>query len=263
MKFSPKKLITAGIIFTIVVILGISAVLFVPKLQKNQASNTLNFEKFGFAVMPGGQYRESIGELGTKQLPATFSDAELTPEERVVASLINTRSDLIDENYQLRQTIENLEKRLADLEDYKAKNVQYAPEMFNQELARVLKEVETNLTNMPESDRFSTSLIELMAIAAQQEYINIVRTNDLILDEASKSIIVRVYLPSYSFCVGNALNVAVNSRQELQSVKDWLIEPNRNQLSAELKSDLDLLLPPCQLSFRSALKEKLSGAIRG
>ena len=263
MKPAVKKGIIAAVIVVVLAAIGTAGVLVYPQFQQTQTKNTLNLEKFGMTIMPGGEYRTSIGELGATQLPATFAEDKLTPEEKVVASLIRDRNALLDENSRLSAQIGMLETRVEELEGYKARNEQYAPETFNEELRSVLNEMQATLKRMPEAEQFSPLIIELMAIAAQQEYVHIVRTNDLILDEARKQIIVKRYLPSYSLCVGNALSVAANGSAELQAIKNWIVDPARQQLPEALAQDLDVLLPPCQLSFRSALQNTLSGAIRG
>lgn len=255
-----KALIALAVILGIALIGGIAYFLY-PLIASNQSSNTIQFEKFGLAVMPGAQFRTSVGELGETQLPATFSEDDLSPEERVVASLIRDRNKLIEENQALKLKLEAADIKIQNLEEYRDKNERYAPEQFDVELKRVLADLEAHLRALPETERYSDLMVQLMAIAGQQEYINVVRSNDLIMDEARKSIILQRYLPSYSFCVGNALSVAANNSRELRSIANWLLEPELSPLPADLKADLDVVLPPCQLSFREALGNVLQAAV--
>lgn len=256
-----KRLIKIGISLLLVIGLGVAGYFLYPILASKQEANTVAFEKFGLIVSPGNDFQRSTGELGAVQLPATFSEENLSPEEKVVSSLIKDINALVEVNTTLKRRVESLELKIADLEDYRAKNIRYAPEQFDLELARVRSELESRLRALPEAQRYSDLMVELMAIAGQQEYIHIVRANDLIMDEARKAIVVQRYLPNYSFCVGNALSVAANSSRELRAVASWLTEPELNPLPADLKADLDIVLPPCQLSFRDALQNVLRAAI--
>lgn len=244
-----------------VLALGIGGYFLFPLITSNHSENTIRFEKFGLAVLPGSQYTTTTGELGVTQLPATFGQDELTAEEKVVESLVRDRNALIEENQAFRLKIEKLELRVAELENYKETNERYAPEQFNIELERVRREVEERLRALPEAESYSALMIELMAIAAQQEYTHIVRANDTIMDEARKAIVVQRYLPTYAFCVGNALSIAANNSEELRAVASWLQEPALNPLPTQLRTDLDVVLPPCQVSFREALDKVLNAAI--
>lgn len=256
-----KRWIIIGASITGVVMLAVIGYLVVPLIASQQNDNAIRFEKFGLAVLPGAKYSTSVGELGITQLPSTFAEDELTPEEKVVESLVRDRNALIEENQALRQKNSKLEMRMAELENYKATNERYAPEQFNIELERVRSDVEALLRALPEAENYSSLMIELMAVAAQQEYTHVVRENDPLMDEARKAILVQRYLPTYSFCVGNALSIAANNSAELQAIASWLQEPALNPLPAQLKADLDIVLPPCQVSFRTALDKVLNAAI--
>jgi len=256
-----KRWMSISIAVIAPVILVAGGYFLYPMLVSSQEKSGVAFEKFGLAVMPGSKFQSTTGELGGVQLPATFSEENLTAEERVVSSLIRDINALVEVNNTLKRKVTNLEQKLADLEDYRAKNERYAPEQFDLELARVLSELETRLRALPEAERYSDLMVQLMAIAGQQEYIHVVRANDLIMDEGRKSILVQRYLPNYSFCVGNALSIAANNSRELRAVANWLVEPELNPLPDTLKADLDIVLPPCQLSFRDALGDVLRAAV--
>ena len=258
-----KRWVGAAIAVVVLIALAVGGYYLVPMLASQQSENTVQFEKFGLAVMPGQQFTTTVGELGVTQLPATFAEDELTPEERVVASLIRDRNALIEENQLLKLKLEKLEAQVATLENYRDTNERYAPEQFDLELARVRQELEQRLRSLPEAEQYSSLMIQLMAIAGQQEYIHVVRTYDLILDDARKAIVIQRYLPTYTFCVANALSVAANTNAELRSVAAWLQEPDLNPLPQALKADLDVVLPPCQQSFREALDGVMKGTISG
>lgn len=246
---------------TTVVVLAVTGYLVYPMIASQQSDNSIRFEKFGLAVLPGSQFTSTTGELGSTQLPATFAEGELTAEEKIVESLVRNRNALLEENELFRLKIERLEQRVAELENYKETNERYAPEQFNVELERVRREVEEILRALPEAENYSSLMVELMAVAAQQEYSHTVRENDRIMDEARKAILVQRYLPTYAFCVGNALSLAANNSGELRAISSWLQEPALNPLPLDLKSDLDVVLPPCQVSFREALDKVLNAAV--
>ena len=251
--------ITIGV--TAVSLIGVIGYFVYPLIASQQSSNSIRFEKFGLAVLPGSQFTTTVGELGATQIPATFAEGELSPEERVVESLVRNRNALLEENELFRLKIEQLEQRVAELENYKETNERYAPEQFNIELERVRREIEERLRALPEAENYSSLMIELMAVAAQQEYTHTVRENDRMMDEARKAILVQRYLPTYAFCVGNALSIAANNSGELRAIASWLQEPALNPLPNELRADLDIVLPPCQVSFREALDQVLNAAI--
>ena len=256
-----KRWQIAGLSAGLLSLLAVVGYFVYPMIASQQGENTIRFEKFGLAVLPGSQFTTTTGELGKLQLPATFAEAELTPEERVVESLVRNRNDLIEENQRLASKVEQLEQRVAELENYKLTNERYAPEQFNIELERVRREMEERLRALPEAESYSTLMIELMAIAAQQEYVHTVRANDSMMDDARKAILLQRYLPTYAFCVGNALSLAANNNAELRAIAAWLQEPALSPLPAQLKADLDIVLPPCQVSFRQALGKVLNAAV--
>ena len=246
---------------TAVVVLAVTGYLVYPMIASQQSDNSIRFEKFGLAVLPGSQFTTTTGELGVTQLPPTFAEGELTAEEKIVESLVRNRNALLEENELFRLKIERLEQRVAELENYKETNERYAPEQFNIELERVRREVEEILRALPEAENYSSLMIELMAVAAQQEYTHTVREHDRIMDEARKAILVQRYVPTYAFCVGNALSLAANNSGKLRAIASGLQEPALNPLPVDLKSDLDVVLPPCQVSFREALDKVLNAAI--
>jgi len=81
------------------------------------------------------------------------------------------------------------------------------------------------------------------------------------MDDARKAILLQRYLPTYAFCVGNALSLAANNNAELRAIAAWLQEPALSPLPTQLKADLDIVLPPCQVSFRQALGKVLNAAV--
>ena len=258
-----KRWIAAVVGVVLLIGLVVGGYFLFPLIVSQQASNNIQFEKFGLSVLPGQQYETTVGELGITQLPATFSPNDLTPEERVVESLIRDRNALIEENQLLQLKIESLEEQVAALTNYRDTNERYAPEQFDIELARVRQELEERLRALPEAEQYSSLMIELMAIAGQQEYTHVIRTYDLILDDTKKAIITQRYLPTYTFCVANALSLAANTNAELRSVASWLTEPDLNPLPERLKADMDVVLPPCQRSFRAAMDDVMKSVTSG
>lgn len=233
------------------------------KMQSQHQLNLAELEKFGYEMVPSDIYTETVGELGATQLPPTFGEKKLTPTERVIRGLMQDKENLLAEQQTLKDQISALQLQIAELEDYKRLNQHFAPETFAEELARTKSILKSTLARMPESEPFDNTRLEVMAAAGTQEYRRFVTANRLMLDRPHKARIIEELLPAYAFCIGNAVDLAANSRAEEQLLTDWFTSPDKARLPAALAADLQKLLPACQHPLRQALQNLLPAETAG
>ncbi len=107
--------------------------------------------------------------LGAQQLPATFAEKKLTPTERVIRGLMQDKENLLAEQDALKSEIDALKQQITELQEYKRLNQHFAPETFEDELARTKTQLKAILARMPEADQFSNIRLEIMAAAGMQE----------------------------------------------------------------------------------------------
>lgn len=227
-------------------------------LQAQHDENTAILQKFGFEIMPANPYTESEGVLGQKQLPATFAEDSLSPVEKVIHGLMKDKEHLIHENETLQQQIDELQTQVSELEHYKKVNEQFAPETLEQELSRTRQEIETALRALPEAQRFSEFWINMMAGAALTEYERFINANRMMVDGAIREQMVQHDLLNYAFCVGNAVEIAANTAEEVRLIARWLEQPGAIRLPNALRDDLNMVLPPCQAPLRADLSADLN-----
>lgn len=252
----------AGLLLLVLILIalaigGVASFFLYERLQEQHQINLADLEKFGYEMVPSNTYTESIGELGVKQLPATFAEKKLTPTERVIRGLMQDKENLLAEQQTLRDEIAALKQQISEFEEYKKLNSHFAPETFAEELRRTKLQLKNMLIRLPEAERYSNTQLEIMAAAGMQEYKRFVSANHLMLEPSQKAIILRDHLPGYAFCVGNAVELAANSRQEQQLLIDWFNQPDDATLPSALAGDLDKLLPGCRLPLRQALQDSL------
>ncbi len=246
------------IIIPIALAIGAVATFFVyERMQDQHQMNLADLEKFGYEMVPSPTYNESTGELGAKQLPATFAEKKLTPTERVIRGLMQDKENLLAEQQSLKDQITALQNQIAELKEYQKLNKHFAPETFEQELKRTKAQLKAALLRLPESERYSNVHIEIMSAAGMQEYARFVRANRLMLDQAQRANIIQQHLPAYAFCVGNSVDLAANDLDELRLLIQWFNEPDTTRLPNLLAEDLDKLLPTCQQPLRQSLDASL------
>ncbi len=233
------------------------------KMQSQHQLNLAELEKFGYEMVPTDVYTESVGTLGANQLPPTFGEKKLTPTERVIRGLMQDKENLLAEQQVLKDQITALQQQIAELEDYKRLNKHFAPATFEEELAETKAILKSILARMPESEPFDNTRLDVMAAAGTQEYRRFVSANRLMLDRPQKAIIIEELLPVFAFCVGNAVDLAANSRAEERLLTDWFNDPDNTRLPAALASDLNKLLPACQRPLRETLHATLASATAG
>lgn len=233
------------------------------KMQSQHQVNLAELEKFGFEMVPSDIYNETVGELGANQLPPTFGEKKLTPTERVIRGLMQDKENLLAEQQVLKDQISALQQQITELEDYKRLNQHFAPDTFAEELARTKSFLKSTLARMPESEPFDNVRLDVMAAAGTREYRRFVTANRLMLDRSHKAKIIDELLPPYAFCVGNAVDLAANSRAEERLLMEWFNDPDKTRLPAALTADLNKLLPACQLPLREALQRTLTSSTAG
>jgi hypothetical protein len=238
-------------------IAGVASYFAYQKMQAQHEINLADLEKFGYEMVPSNIYTESVGNLGAQQLPATFAEKKLTPTERVIRGLMQDKENLLAEQDALKSEIAALQQQVAELQEYRRMNEHFAPETFEQELTRTKTQLKAILARMPEAEQFSNIKLEIMAAAGMQEYRRFVTTNRLMLDQPERAIIVRDHLPVYAFCVGNAIELAANNRNEERLLIDWFNDPDNTTLPTLLAEDIKKLLPACQIPLREQLQKIL------
>lgn len=244
------------------IILGGGGFLLYSAISSQQQKNEEVLQKFGFTISPSSPYSETTGVLGGTQLPPSIGD-KLTPLEKVIQGLIRTRDGLLEENDALQQQIDALQTRIAELEQYKTLNEQYAPDNFEQELEKIRTALAGALTALPETRHFSPQQLELMADAGVREYARFVEQNPLLLSEAERDRLIKEDLTTYSFCLGNAVELASNSIDEAQLIAAWLATPEQVRLPAQLRADLDVVIPPCRQNLHARLRNRLQTRAAG
>lgn len=241
----------------IVGILGTGAYFSYQSMQTQHEENLKDLERFGFTITPNSPYTESIGELGAKQLPATFAESDLTPTQKVIYGLMRDKERLLDENRQLKEKLEALEQQVGALETYRQENERFAPRTFEEEVAGVEKDMKAYLDRLPEAGRFSDRQIEMMSAASAREYRRFVTENRLMTGEFDRNAIVNEHLPGFAFCIGDAAPLAVNSSEEERMLVQYLKTNDPSPLSQALRQDLQRVMEPCQLALRQALDATL------
>lgn len=259
MKLSRKALVIIVIVALILAIVA-GVFFFYESIRKQHSANQAALEKFGFQIVPNNPYTESVGELGQKQLPATFAEAKLQPADKVIKGLMNERKQLLAENKDLKKQIEALKQQVTSLKAYKQTNKQFAPKTLEQKLTSIRLDLKAVLRKLPEARQFSDSRIDLMATAGQREYRLFIDKNPMQIDAAQQKKLINHELLDYSFCVGKAVDLAVNSPSEEADVAAWFKDPSKHPLQGKLKADMNVVLPPCQISLRKQLAALLDGA---
>lgn len=251
---SNKIIVFAIVIPVVLAILGGGGFYAFNHMQSQHAENLQELEKFGFTVLPSTTYEESEGELGTKQLPATFAEDKLTPTQKVIRGLMDDNEQLIEEQKGLERQIDDLKQQIAELENYKKLNEHFAPLSITEEVAAVEKQLKQLLIDSPDARRFSNLQIEAMSAASGNEYKKFIGGKRLILSENERESLVKTYMPEFSFCVGDGIEIAANSPREERLITTFFRKQDISILPNNLKADLDTVIKPCQ----TALYERLS-----
>ncbi|SIS99917.1 hypothetical protein [Neptunomonas antarctica] len=233
--------------------LGIGGYFLYQSINAQQATNTKDLELFGYGMVASSQSMASVGVTGTNQLPPTFDEKTLTPTQKVIHGLIRDKDNLLLENKVLQNDIETLKAQLTELTNYKQFNEHFAPQHLKDELKSVEHQLKALLIRTPEAERFSTMQIEIMSAAGAAEYKVYITRNRLMLSEDKKQIVVSDYLPAYAFCVGDAVDIAANTRSEERELAGFFRTNDSSGLSEALLQDLSSVLSPCQLSVRQKL----------
>lgn len=226
------------------------------RMQAQHAENEKELERFGYEMVASARSIETVGELGVKQLPPTFDEDKLTPTQKVIKSLVRDKDALIGENQVLQSEIEKLQQQIAELEEYKQLNERFAPEKLDEELRSVERQLKAFLIRSPDAERFSTLQIEIMSAAGAAEYKAYITRNRLMMSADQKEKVISDFLPGYAFCVGDAVEVAANSRSEERQLAAFFRTDDASKLPEALFQDLSTVLEPCQLAVRERLDTK-------
>ncbi|WP_027852262.1 hypothetical protein [Marinobacterium litorale] len=258
MKISKTAIVLAVAVPLVLGSIGTAVFVYWDSIQAQQQANEEILQKFGFEIIPVSPYTESTGELGAKQVPATFAEDDLSPVEKVIDGLLKDKEKLLDENEALKYQITQLEEQVDSLEQYKSLNEQFAPETLSQELERTRQELARKIGNLREAQGYSKFWIEMMASAALLEYERFMEANRMLLDHGQREELIDEELVTYGFCVGNAVELAANNAQEARDIARWFENPDSVNLSEAIQADLDIVLPPCQIPLRKKLQASLS-----
>lgn len=259
MKLNAAKLGLIIAVPLIIASLGAAVYFFWDSMQASQEANEEILYKFGFQIVPNSPYTETTGELGAKQVPATFAEDDLSPVEKVIRGLMYDKEQLIEENAELQNQIDILQARVDNLEQYKTSNEQFAPENLAQELTRTRAELRDKLRALPEAQRFTDFWVNMMTDASMYEYRQFINANRMMLDEARREQLVGKDLVDFGFCIGKAVELAANSVDEARSVARWLKDPQSARLGSALQEDLKVVIPPCRIPLRKKLDTYLAG----
>jgi len=253
---NAKKIIVVGVIVPIILALLAGGGFYAyNQMQGQHQENLKDLEKFGFTVLPTTTYTESTGELGAKQLPATFAEDKLTPTQKVIKGLMADNDKLLEEQEGYKKQIENLKAEIAALEQYKKLNEHFAPLTIVEEIAAVEKQLKQILVDMPDARRFSNLQIEAMSAAAGNEYKKFIAGKRLILSEFEREALVKKYMPEYSFCVGDGIEIAANSPREERLITQFFRKQDSSKLTSDLKNDLSTVIKPCQTALYQRLAD--------
>ncbi|WP_415896572.1 hypothetical protein [Neptuniibacter sp. QD57_21] len=253
---NTRKLLVVLIIIPIVLaVLGGGGYFAYNEMQGQHKENLKDLEKFGFTVLPSNVHTETTGELGTKQLPATFAQDKLTPTQKVIKGLMADNEKLLDEQEIYKKQIEGLKAEIAALEQYKKLNEHFAPLTIVEEIAAVEKQLKQILIDMPDARRFSNLQIEAMSAAAGNEYKKFIAGKRLILSEFERESLVKKYMPEYSFCVGDGIEIAANSPREERLITQFFRKQDSSKLTSDLKNDLSTVIKPCQTALYQRLAD--------
>ncbi|GAA0693505.1 hypothetical protein GCM10009104_21040 [Marinobacterium maritimum] len=263
MKLNKVGILLLVLIPLLLIIGGTVSFFAYQKMQSQHQLNLAELEKFGYEMVPTDVYTETVGELGANQLPPTFGEKKLTPTERVIRGLMQDKENLLTEQQALKDQITALQQQIAELEDYKRLNQHFAPDTFAEELAETRSILKSTLARMPESEPFDNTRLDVMAAAGTHEYRRFVSANRLMLERSHKARIIEELLPVYAFCVGNAVDLAANSRSEERLLTNWFNDPDNTRLPTALATDINKLLPACQRPLREALHATLATGTAG
>lgn len=251
---NTKKIIMISVIVPIVLaLLSGGGYLIYNEMQGQHAQNLKDLEKFGFTVLPTNTHSESTGELGVKQLPATFTEDKLTPTQKVIRGLMDDNEQLIEEQRGLNSQIESLKEEIAALQNYKKLNEHFAPLTIAEEVSAVERQLKKLLLDMPDARRFSNLQIEAMSASAGNEYKKFIGGKRLILSDNERELLVKDYMPEFSFCVGDGIEIAANSPREERLITTYFRKQDESLLPLNLKADLDTVIKPCQTALYARL----------
>ena len=226
---------------------------------KLQAQTDKNSESLASAgdVLVGDSYKPNSEKLTEEEMAPTIN-TKLKPSRKVVKSLQRENIKLSIEIIKLKDQIASLNNEVAELEDYKVTNERFAPKRLKDEMADIERQVKAFLLESDDAARFSSMHIEIMAAASALEYKEYITRNRLMVTKIQRSKIAIEFLPGYSFCVGDGIELAANSAREFDLVASKFRGTSTVALPSRLKKDLDSVITPCQNTLRAQLDKNLT-----
>lgn len=249
MQLSKFKLaIIVGIPLMLIIAAGTGYFIY-SLISAQQEENRQKVEGFGELVIP----LDSFDTDSSNDRNPSINNDELSPTQRVILTLKNERSKLLEEAGEMQAQISNLHMQIAELERYKQTNERYAPHTFNEEVSTVHTRMKQLLASREESKRFTRNQLKGMAAASAQEYKRYLTMHKLLLDQDEIDTIINSHLPLYAYCIGDGMDIAANNREEEQQVIEYFKTMTTVLMSSRLKSDLKAIIEPCQTLLANRL----------
>ncbi|MDO6561808.1 hypothetical protein Q4488_00275 [Amphritea sp. 1_MG-2023] len=242
MPLSKLKLTLLIGVPLLLIVAALTGYIIYTAVSAQQAENREKVENFGELIIP----LDSTLSQSATNLNPTINQEGLSPTQRIIMTLKDERSKLIEEAVSMREEISSLQAQVADLNRYKLTNERYAPHTFNEEVSTVHTRMKQILASQEESKRFTYTQLKGMAAAAAQEYRRYLTMHKLLLDKNDIDTVVNNHLPVYAYCIGDGMDIAANNRIEEQQVVEYFKTSRTDLMSARLKSDLKAILKPCQ-----------------
>ncbi|UTW04229.1 hypothetical protein KDX31_04210 [Amphritea atlantica] len=216
-------------------------------ISQQQEENRKKVEGFGEMVMP----LDSTATEATSDpsLAPSIANSNISPVEKVIATLKEERLKLLNEAEVMRAQITILQGKVTELEHYKRTNERYSPHTFDEEVSTIHARMRQLLASQEESKRFSSTQLTGMAAASAQEYRRYLMMHKLLLDQDQIDTVVNYHLPVFAYCIGDGMDIAANNRAEELLVLEYFKTENTDRMSSRLKSDLKAILEPCQELF--------------
>ncbi|GGK74875.1 hypothetical protein EHS89_06610 [Amphritea balenae] len=220
-------------------------------ISQQQEENRQKVEGFGEMVIPADSQASSVAT--DPKLNPSIGRKNMTPTQRVIATLKQERESMLEEAITMREEIISLKSQVAELEDYKRTNERYAPHTFNEEVSTVHTRMKQLLATREESKRFNRNQLKGMAAAAAKEYRRFLTMHKLVLEQHQIDKVVNNHLPVYAYCIGDGIDVAANNRTEELLIVEYFKTDKTELMNNRLKSDLKAILTPCQELFANRM----------
>lgn len=232
----------------LVILIAVAGYFIYSGLSAQHAENAEKVGGFGALIMPATETIDPNDPASVKLAPS-IGRKNLTPTQRVIATLKDERVQLLEEAIMMQQEIMDLKSQVADLENYKRTNERYAPHTFNEEVSTVHTRSKQLLATLDESKRFTRRQLTGMAAASAKEYRRFLTIHKLALEPEQIDVIVNDHLPPFAYCIGDGIDVAANNSREETLLVEYFKTDKTELMNNRLKSDLKAIVSPCQALF--------------